>query len=289
LTFGEILTIPYLGSIEQALEPGPRPYIHVLALEALGVLLATAHWTWWQTLFAAGIGALGAVTLMQMQREVTEEAERVALEDREELLVGVAHDLRTPIAAMQACFAALRTGVTPQLIEAISAELKSMELIVQDFLRSGSAERGGEVCDLSEVVEQCRRALPPDVAGRVSSCTEGEIRVRLPARDAYRAAQNLISNALKYSRGSVSVSVNRSGSTAVLMVADRGEGIPQEDIARLFTRYARGSKTAPGGFGLGLAVVKEIAEQAGGALRYRREASGSSVFEFEVPAAGQKR
>ena len=104
------------------------------------------------------------------------------------------------------------------------------------------------------------------------------------------ALDALIENAIDHTEpdGRIELSARRSGEQVVLVVRDWGSGIPATDIGHIFDRFTRvgkGRSRDTGGFGLGLAVVKAIAEAHGGSVEVRSMVGQGSVFELSLPAA----
>jgi signal transduction histidine kinase len=104
------------------------------------------------------------------------------------------------------------------------------------------------------------------------------------------ALDALIENAVDHTEpdGRIELSARRSGEQVVLVVRDWGSGIPATDIGHIFDRFTRvgkGRSRDTGGFGLGLAVVKAIAEAHGGSVEVRSMVGQGSVFELSLPAA----
>jgi signal transduction histidine kinase len=96
-----------------------------------------------------------------------------------------------------------------------------------------------------------------------------------------QAAANLIDNAVKYTprEGRVTVWTGREGSRAVLRVSDTGPGIPADEQPRVFDRLFRGDRSrAERGLGLGLSLVKAIAEAHGGSIAVESEPGAGAVF-----------
>ena len=96
---------------------------------------------------------------------------------------------------------------------------------------------------------------------------------------------NLLSNAVKYGEGSeISITVRTDGETAVLEVADGGLGVPKEDHERIFERFERGPHgSAPGGFGVGLWIVREIALALRGSVRIESAPGRGATFTVVLP------
>lgn len=102
-----------------------------------------------------------------------------------------------------------------------------------------------------------------------------------------RLLANLVRNAVEATPagGVVEVTTGREGSKWFLSVKDEGQGIPGAIRERLFEPFATHGKSE--GTGLGLAIVKNIAEAHGGAVSFRSEAAGGTVFRVDLPLAGQ--
>jgi signal transduction histidine kinase len=108
--------------------------------------------------------------------------------------------------------------------------------------------------------------------------------VRADAALIERVIDNLVGNALKYTSGSISVTVSRRGHDAVLQVEDCGAGIAEADRTRIFERFVRGAAAAgTQGLGLGLSLVAEIARWHGGEAGVEAVPSGGSRFSVTLP------
>jgi len=100
-----------------------------------------------------------------------------------------------------------------------------------------------------------------------------------------RALRNLLENARRYGGGEVEVFVERSGASAALRVCDRGPGVPESHRERVFEAFFRlpGHAEYEGGVGLGLSLVKQIAEQHGGSVHCEARDGGGSCFVVTLP------
>jgi signal transduction histidine kinase len=146
--------------------------------------------------------------------------------------------------------------------------------------------------DLGAAVgEACQRQRP--ALEESGAALEVELQDGLPAvafdRDAVaNILQNLLDNAEKYTRGvdgrRIRVALARNGKGVDLSVADNGEGVAPELRRRLFRPFTRGgNRDAPEGLGLGLALVKLLAEAQGGEIAYREAPSGGAMFTISFP------
>jgi two-component system OmpR family sensor kinase len=119
---------------------------------------------------------------------------------------------------------------------------------------------------------------------------QGPVTVNGVADDLHRLAGNLIENALLHTPPGtpVTVSVRRDGDSAVLEVADRGPGVPQNLRERVFERFASGAGDGSGargrGSGLGLAIVRAVADAHGGRVELSEAAGGGARFLVRLPA-----
>ncbi len=239
------------------------------------------------------IGLLGR-TFDEMADSI--EADR-ELERR--LTADVAHELRTPLQAIQATVEAMQDGVLPMDEERLSIvrdETVRLARLADGILELTRLERGATPMRISRVdlagparaavdshralFEACNLVLALDV-------TEGVWISGDPDR-LQQAVGNLLSNAARYTPegGRVAVAVRREDDQAVVEVSDTGVGIAEEDLPRVFQRFWRAGSArdrASGGLGIGLAVVKEIVERHGGTVGVSRRPGGGTTFALRFP------
>lgn len=239
------------------------------------------------------IGYLGR-TFDQMADSI--EADR---EMERRLTADVAHELRTPLQAIQATVEAMQDGVLPadeEHLGIVRDETVRLGRLAGGILELTRLERGSvsfkeQRLDLAIPV---RAALDTHTA-MLESCdisttariTDGVFVVADPDR-LTQAVGNLLSNAARYTPagGSVEISLERSNGTALIEVADTGIGIAEEDLTRVFSRFWRANAArdrSSGGLGIGLAVTKEIVERMGGTISARRREGGGTVFSIALP------
>jgi signal transduction histidine kinase len=104
-----------------------------------------------------------------------------------------------------------------------------------------------------------------------------------------RAVRNLVDNAVRHARTTVTLRLYAAGGTARLEVTDDGPGVPLDDRDRIFQRFVRlqhGRERAGGGSGLGLAIVAEIVAGHGGGVTITDAAGGGATFVVTLPLAG---
>lgn len=225
--------------------------------------------------------------------------------DREmerQLTSDVAHELRTPLQAIQATVEAMQDGVLPadeERLGVVRDETVRLARLADAIMELTRLERGSLPFDMRAIdfAEPVRAALDTHSAlfetcdlTLTSRIAEG-LRVQGDADRLQQAVGNLLGNAARYTPagGSVDVELARVGDRAVLRVSDTGVGIAEEDLDRVFGRFWRADSArdrASGGLGVGLAVTREIVERHKGAISASRRDGGGSVFEISVPLAG---
>ena len=210
------------------------------------------------------------------------------------------HELRTPTAIILAeCDRAKRKAETPddyrESIDNISEQGKRMSALIDELLGITRLQQGTERYplskgDLSEFVTlSCEEFVPADDRGiRMETEIDPGIECSFNASLMSRVIYNLLQNAYKYGRdnGYVRLSLARENSDAVIRVKDNGIGIKKEDLDKIWQRFwqADSARGAEGGNGLGLAMVKEIAELHGGSVTAESTEDRGSEFIFRIPA-----
>ncbi|MDR1764867.1 MAG: HAMP domain-containing histidine kinase [Lachnospiraceae bacterium] len=199
-------------------------------------------------------------------------------EMRKRLTADVAHELRTPITAISANLEAFAEGAlepTPQRLRGCYDDIQRLSKLVADMESLAKAE--------SDVLGMEMGPVDLLEAARCVFGTAGGEPVVVPG-DRGRIAQvleNLRSNAEKYGGGEIIVTVRERGKYGEVVVSDNGAGIPPEDLPHIFERFYRADKSrnrSLGGAGIGLAVVKRIAEAHGGGVSAVSEPGKGSEF-----------
>ncbi|UDM52579.1 CHASE2 domain-containing protein [Cupriavidus sp. MP-37] len=233
---------------------------------------------------------------------------RLAERQREQMLRFLSHDMRSPQASILALIeleerrahhAGTSTGdaaADSGVLARIAAHARRTLTLADDFISVARAESkalafmevelGGLVLDATDQLWALAKArevslqidLPDDPA-----VLQGEPALLV------RAIANLVSNAIKFSPagGTVTVALTREAECFVVAVQDHGPGIAEADQARLFEPFARlheGQQGAPEGTGLGLVLVRAVAERHGGRASVRSQAGMGAEFRIELPA-----
>ena len=249
------------------------------------------------------------VALVQLRREM--ELARL----RSDFVSGVSHELRTPLAQIRMFSETLllgrvrSDGEARRSIEIVAREAQRLTQLVENVLLFARGERrrariAPQPARLLSIVSEVVETFAPLAAARharlVTRVEErGEIIAEVDAGATRQILLNLLDNAVKYGPmgQTVTIGVALDGDRARLTVEDEGPGIEAHDAERIwqpFSRLARGEAAATGGAGIGLAIVRELAELHGGSAWVdggRRGAAGTaggSRFTVEFPRASRE-
>jgi two-component system, OmpR family, sensor histidine kinase BaeS len=215
---------------------------------------------------------------------------------RRDLVADVAHELRTPIAVLQAGHEALLDGVaepTQEQLGSLRDEALRLGRMVGDLQTLAAADAAAlhlslRRCDLAEIAEGAAESLLGrfEAAGITLERQLTRAEIEGDQRWLHQVITNLLTNALKFTPagGHVTLSVGPAGPDAALTVTDTGTGIGEDELPRIFDRFWRGrqaSQTA--GSGLGLAIAAELAVAHGGRLTARSELGRGTQMTLTLP------
>jgi two-component system OmpR family sensor kinase/two-component system sensor histidine kinase BaeS len=221
---------------------------------------------------------------------------------RRQLMADIAHELRTPLTVLQGNLRALLDGVYPLELGEIATlydETRLLNRLVDDLRELSLAEAGQlqlnlRATDIRALLQTAAASfMPVAEAQAVSLALEATDTMPLATSDPDRLAQvvrNLLSNALRHTPGGGNVTLSASAEKKMIrvVVADTGDGIPAEELPRVFDRFYRGDMSrarARGGSGLGLAIAKTWVMALGGEIGVESAPDQGSRFWFTVPVA----
>jgi signal transduction histidine kinase len=226
-------------------------------------------------------------------------AERLAEQEaiRREFVMNASHELRTPLTNLQGYLEALRDGVLPPdpaTFDSLREEVDRLTRLAAslDVLAGGEGERPapGPV-DLAGLVRASADLVAPAFARRsieLVVAVDAGLVVRGRPDELTQVLANLLQNAVRYTAegGRVRVEAARGPEGVTVQVANSGPGIPPADLPHVWERFYRVEKSrdrSRGGAGVGLAIVKQLVEEAGGRVGAASEA-GWTTFWFRLPA-----
>ncbi len=220
---------------------------------------------------------------------------KAADEQRRGLLADVVHELRTPLAVIQAQAEAIADGVYPadeEHLAPIVDATHSLEVLVEDLRAlaltdTGSLALNREPVDPGELVRDTAASfeaqaeasgveLRADAAGDVPLVDADPVRIR-------GALGNVVANAIRYTPrgGSVTIAAAKSGERIALSVSDTGTGISPELLPRVFERFVRGRESP--GSGLGLAIAHDIVVAHGGQIEVTSSTPSGTTVKMTLP------
>lgn len=218
------------------------------------------------------------------------------------LLAAVSHELRTPLSRMRLVIEIAReNGTRPETLNEIERETIEIDALVGELLASARLEFQAVSRRPLDAAEVARRALErAGVSTDKLAAPAGAIPLSADPTLLARALANLIDNARKHGGGVDRMGVAARGDRVIFEVADRGPGFAAGEETRVFTSFYRGHHADAGergeeaggaaksasSLGLGLALVKRIAEAHGGAVRAANCPGGGALITLELAADG---
>ncbi|MDM1696880.1 HAMP domain-containing protein [Thiopseudomonas alkaliphila] len=222
--------------------------------------------------------------------QMAEDVEQAGRE-RELMLAGVSHDLRTPLTRLR--LSVELSNQHCEFKEDMVRDIEDMDAILDQFLafiRDGRDEplEMGNLVDLIKEVAATYNHTDASQEPLVRLCLEELPDVPLRRVSIKRLLVNLIENALRYGGSGVEVAASIEGNELAPYIAvsvlDRGAGIPTEEIESIFNPFIRGDAARGGhGAGLGLSIVKRIAQQHGGSVELNNRAGGGLEAKVSLP------
>ena len=255
---------------------------------------------------AARTGMAGSDAISQLGSTLDAMADSVDAERtfERQLTADVAHELRTPLQAIQATVEAMQDGVMPVdgerlgILHDETVRLGRLtgSILELSRLETGSAHFEMHLIDLAEPVEQAvegSRALMESVGLTFETDIERGPVVIGDKDRLTQAVGNLLSNAARYTPqgGTVRVTLRAEGADALLTVSDSGIGMAAEERAHAFTRFWRADRArarASGGLGIGLAVVKEIVDRHHGRVDIASSQGEGTSVTLVLPLADDR-
>ena len=258
-----------------------------------------------ERIFIAGASpvqlALGETGVVFVLHDVTQlrHGDRV----RQDFVANVSHELRTPLTAIQASVDTLLEADPPasleqrRFLDIAARHADRMSRLVKDLLRLARLDAGQEVleretCASQELIDSAVEGLSPIMDSRrqkvhVDVGAGARTLVVDPAK-VHDALRNLVENATHYAPEGATIDICAAASEdqVSVSVADRGPGIPEPDLSRVFERFYRVDRARarnPGGTGLGLAIVKHLVELHGGQVQASNRPGGGATFTMRFP------
>ncbi len=228
-------------------------------------------------------------------RRRAEEALRRALKEQRNFLIMVSHEFRTPLSTMRLSVSLLEESIAPdnaaprRELDKIGRAVLRLSNLIDTFLAEEWLEQNAMLIqrrsiDLAALAGDVVRDHAAHAPERLSLHASGSVEIEGDGVLLRALIDNLVGNALKHTQGPVRVSVASHPTGALLRVTDCGEGIVETEREEIFERYYRspGAVSRPGA-GIGLHLVRLIAQRHGGQVSVHDAPEGGSVFEALLP------
>lgn len=211
-------------------------------------------------------------------------------------VTATAHDLRTPLAALEGYVWLLESEQPPvdvDLVCAIRRQIRQLHALADELQVAVRPDRPAVSADptsvdVAAVARQAARDLQVAVPGADVAVHAGPtVPALVDPGHLQRMLTNLLTNAVRYGRPPVEIRTRQRNGRVTVTVTDSGPGVPQPFVPRLFERFTRGPTAAdvPGGTGLGLAIVRSLATANNATIRYRPNQPQGASFVIDLPAA----
>jgi signal transduction histidine kinase len=222
-------------------------------------------------------------------------------EERKRFVSDASHELKTPLASVKALIESLINSRSQdisfykEILKDVNGEIDRMTKLVNDLLELARLDKIKsphiKKVEVSEIIEEVVESLMPLARSKgvnLSFNSKGRIFAEIDPDRFYRMVYNVVENGIKYTHegGYVIVGLYEDEEKIYLTISDNGIGISDEVLPKIFDRFARGDTARSkksGGFGLGLAIAKEIIDMHEGKVNVKSKVGEGTTFEIELP------
>jgi two-component system OmpR family sensor kinase len=279
-----------LGIVALAVAVGSYPIVRRLTLRLEGLRRGVERW---------GEGDLSVRVPVQGHDEVAylatrfnRAAERVEnlVQSHKSLLANASHELRSPLARIRMGLELMDPEPSQRSRDEITRNIGELDQLIDEILLASRLDaRESDIGTVESVdltglaAEECARA-GAELDASESATT---LVVQGVAKLLRRAIRNLLENARRYSSGEVTVVVTARAGKAIVRVCDHGPGVPESERERIFEPFyrLRGASEREGSVGLGLALVRSIAQRHHGSVHCEANVGGGACFVLSLPCA----
>jgi signal transduction histidine kinase len=228
------------------------------------------------------------VAFLAQRFNIAAERVQALLVSHKALLANASHELRSPLTRIRMGLELMGGQPTSTSKDEIARNIHELDQLIDEILLASRLDASpidiGTLAPVDLVglcAEECAQAgAELDVqTGQPSLMVLGVGKLL------HRVVRNLLDNARRYAAGDVTLSLQQSGTLAIIRVCDHGPGVPPDLRERIFEPFYRlpGASEREGGVGLGLALVKSIAQRHGGSVRCEERPGGGACFVVELP------
>ncbi|MDE2414295.1 MAG: HAMP domain-containing protein [Comamonadaceae bacterium] len=215
------------------------------------------------------------------------------VQSHKSLLANASHELRSPLTRIRMGLELMQGGApSPAFRAEIERNIAELDQLVDEILLASRLDSGA--ADIGAIEPVDLAGLAVEEGARVDAELQlgdgAAIEVPAVSKLLRRAVRNLLENARRYSQGAITLSIAREGQFAVLRVCDHGPGVPPDQRERIFEPFYRlpGASERSGGVGLGLALVRSIAQRHGGSVHCEDRPDGKAGACFVLRLAASR-
>jgi signal transduction histidine kinase len=217
------------------------------------------------------------------------------VEAQKTTLASASHELRSPLARMRVAIELLGDDARPEIRARLEADIRELDELIGELLLTSRLDAAPELdrterVDLLALLAEEAARTGAELATSAETGRNGDASLPGNARLLRRLVRNLLENARRHAAGSpVEAELTSGAEVVILRVCDRGPGVPESERERIFEPFYRpaGMRESGEGAGLGLALVRQIAELHRGTARCLPREGGGSCFEVRLPADRQ--
>ena len=264
--------------------------------------LETGQFTDDEEIILTALGAQGAEAVAALhfdtERRRFEQELRTAERLKTEFVAMTSHELRTPLTSIRAAVSMIRSyweTVSEErkmrLLDVIEGQSQRLSRLVENILAAANIEAGVVLprittVDMAAAAEEVARDFAAEIELGID--VERPLFAMADPDHTRQILVNFVGNSLKYGAEPIDLSARRRGAMVEVRVTDAGDGVPQEFVPRLFDKFTQasgGDTRHASGSGLGLSIVKGLAEACDGTVRYEPNQPTGACFILTLPAA----
>ncbi len=235
--------------------------------------------------FKTRVDTKGCDEVSSLAKSFNLAAERIEslLLAHKQLLANASHELRSPLTRIRLGLEMQSEKPTSELQSELRRDIAELDQLIEEILLASRLDAMRE--PLAHDSVDLAALLAEACARSEAQCEAVPLTVQGDARLLHRLLRNLLENARRHGGDEVSVSLKQEAGQAVIHVCDNGKGIAPEERERIFEPFYRpsGSREKEGSYGLGLALVRQIAERHGGSVRCLPREGGGACFAVRLP------
>ena len=277
-----------LGMVALAVALGSYPVVKRLTLRLENLRRGVERWG--EGDLSARVDVQGSDEVAFLAHRFNHAAERVEalVKSHKSLLANASHELRSPLARIRMGLELLDPEPAPRAREEIKRNIAELDQLIDEILLASRLDARETDIGTFEAVDLVGLAAEESAQTGAELDTAGgaePVVVQGVAKLLRRAIRNLLENARRYGTGEVRVTVAREQRHAVVRVCDRGPGVPASERERIFEPFYRmpGASEREGGVGLGLALVRSIAQRHHGSVHCEENPGGGACFVLRLP------